>query len=253
MNTVTEPLEREDEHRYRITSPIEILSELRGAMEQGALLTLSYGTDRECALSTLLNVDAVARTLTLDACQNPADTRKVLAAQALTIETAVDRIRIRFPGGRASAATFEGQPAIQISMPTDILRIQRREAYRIDTPANEVVNCRFPHPTLQNREIVLRVADLSVKGMGITADHGLWPAEPGTVIKECRIDLPGTGVINCDSLIVRVFENSRTGKHRLWIGCQFLRLPGTAGTLLQRYILELERARLARSRGSRTD
>jgi hypothetical protein len=56
-------------------------------------------------------------------------------------------------------------------------------------------------------------------------------------------------VVNCDSLIVRVFDNPRTGKQRLWIGCQFVQLPGGAGTLLQRYILAVERARLARSRG----
>jgi c-di-GMP-binding flagellar brake protein YcgR len=77
--------------------------------------------------------------------------------------------------------------------------------------------------------------------------------EQGSVIKDCRIDLPGAGVVNCDAQIVRVFETPHAGKQRLWIGCQFLRLPGSAGTLLQRYILQLERARLARSRGLKNE
>ena len=249
MNSAVEPLAWDEDSRFRISSPSEIISELRGAMEQGALLTIGYGANRECALSKLLEVDAQKKLLIVDACQDSRDLKKVLAADALTLETEVRRIRIRFASAPAVSTTFEGQPALQIPMPKSILRIQRREAYRIETPVNDVVNCRFPHPALNNREIILRVADLSVKGMGITADPGLWPAEQGTVIKDCRIDLPGIGVVYCDSLIVRVFETPNTGKHRLWIGCQFLQLPGPAGTLLQRYILELERARLSRSRG----
>ncbi len=238
-----------EESRYRTTSQAEILGELRGVVAQGSLLTIRYGSDDECALSKLLHLDATRKTLILDVCQNALDAKRVLAAHALTIETEVSRIRIRFESGRATPVTHEGLPAMQIGVPASLLRIQRREAYRIDTPVNEIVNCRFPHPVLKNRELVLRVADLSVKGMGITAACGQWAAEQGSVIKECRIDLPGTGVVNCDSLIVRVFEPPHIGKQRLWIGCQFLRLPGGAGTLLQRYILDLERARLARARG----
>ena len=239
----------DDDNQFRIGSPTEIASELRGAMAQRALLSIRYRNGRDCTLTTVLDVDSAAGTVTLDACQNPLDRNKVLAAHALTLETEVHRIRIRFNSGRAAPVDFEGQPAMQIALPESLVRIQRREAYRIDTPVNEAVNCRFPHPDLKHREIVLRVADLSVKGMGIAADLGLWPAEEGSVIKDCRIDLPETGVVNCDALVVRVFEPPRGSKHRLWVGCQFLQLPGNAGTLLQRYILRLERARLARSRG----
>jgi c-di-GMP-binding flagellar brake protein YcgR len=249
MNSAAASDEWDDDNQFRITSPAEIAGELRSAMSQRSMLTIRYGNARDCTLTTVLDVDSTTGTVTLDTCQNPLDRTKVLAAHALTLETEVRRIRIRFDSGRATPVDFEGQPAMQIALPRSLVRIQRREAYRIDTPINEAVNCRFPHPELKNREIVLRVADLSVKGMGITTDPGLWPAEEGSVLKDCRIDLPETGVVSCDALVVRVFEPPRTIKHRLWVGCQFLKLPGSAGTLLQRYILKLERARLARSRG----
>jgi flagellar brake protein len=226
MNSVTEPVVWNDDSQFRITAPGEILGELRGALAQRSLLTVRYGNERECTLTTVLEVDSAAKTLLLDVCQNPLDHKKVLAAHTLTLETEVRRIRIRFESGHALPVTHEGRPAMQIALPASMVRIQRREAYRIDTPVNEVVNCRFAHPALEHREVVLRVADLSVKGMGIAADPGLWPAQQGSVIKDCRIDLPDTGVVNCDSLIVRVFEPQHGGKHRLWIGCQFLRLPG---------------------------
>jgi flagellar brake protein len=249
MSRFTEAMDGNDDNRFSISAHAEILGELRGALAQGSLLTICYGNDRDCALSTLLEIRSAGDTLILDACQNPLDAKRVLAAPALILETEVRRIRIRFESSRATAIIYEGRPALRIDIPTRMLRIQRREAYRIDMPVTEVVNCRFAHPVLKNREVMLRVADLSVKGMGLIADSGLWAAEQGSVIKDCRIDLPGEGVVNCDAQIVRVFETPHAGKQRLWIGCQFLRLPGGAGTLLQRYILQLERARLARSRG----
>jgi flagellar brake protein len=249
MNSAAEPAVQDEDNAYRITARAEILAELRAALAQRSLLAVHYGNERECALSTLLDVNAAAGTVTLDACQNPFERKKVLAAPTLRLETDVRRIRVRFASGRASPVTWEGQPAMTIALPAHMLRIQRREAYRIETPLTEVVNCRFAHPALEHREVVLRVADLSVKGMGLAADNGLWPAEPGSVIKDCRIDLPDTGVVHSDALIVRVFKTPLAGKQRLWIGCQFVRLPGAAGNLLQRYILQLDRTRMARSRG----
>jgi len=249
MNDSSETQQGDDDERFKITAAAEILGELRAAQDQRALITIGFGAEREHALSALLHIDTAAKALILDDCQNSLDHKKVLGAHALVLETAVRRIRVRFNSGPATPVTFEGRPALRIAMPEHMLRIQRREAYRIDTPATEIVSCRFPHPTLGDREMILRVADLSVKGMGITADAGLWSAKTGMVIKDCRIDLPGTGVVNCDSLIVRVFDTPHTGKQRLWVGCKFLKLPGPASTLLQRYILQLERARLARSRG----
>jgi flagellar brake protein len=235
---------------FRITAAVEIVAELRAAQSQRSLLTLRYGADRDYTLTTVLDVDSAAKTLILDACQNPLDHKKVLAAPALLLETEVRRIRICFESGRAVPVTHEGKPALQIALPASLVRIQRRDAYRIDMPVHEAVHCRFVQAGPEKREVVLRVADLSVKGMGVTAGPGQCPAEQGAMLKDCRIDLPATGVVNCDAQIVRVFETPHAGKQRLWIGCQFLSLPRGAGTLLQRYILELERARLARTRGN---
>lgn len=253
MNAITDSLlTRDDDHRFRITSRIEIVSELRAALAEGALLTLTFGPGNDSALSKLLEVDAEENTLILDACQNRHDNTKVCAAGAITAEAMVRRIRVRFEVSVATPVDYEGRPALRLSIPDSIQRIQRREAYRIDTPTNEVVNCRFVHPVLPHREVALRVADISVRGMGLTADYGLWSAPVGEIIKACRIDLPDTGVVHCDAQIVRVFECPGGGKHRLWIGCQFVQIAGPATTLLQRYILQLERARIARTRGIST-
>lgn len=250
MNDMATPvIDPADEDRFGISSRVQIVSELREAIAQRSLVTLHHGAQNECALSALLAVDAEAGTVVLDACQNPQIARRVLAAASLTLETEVRRIKLRFSSGRATVITHEGRPAMQIELPSRMVRVQRREAFRVDMPANEVVACRFMHPTIANREVVLRVADLSVRGMGLSADVGLWPAQPDSMIKNCRIDLPDIGVVHCDARVVRVVKNLLAGKFKLTIGCQFMQLNGNGGTLLQRYLLQLERARIARSRG----
>jgi flagellar brake protein len=249
MNDLMIPNLDPADDRFGVTALMEIAAELRAAMAQRSLVTLRYGTENECALTALLEVDPTANTVVLDGFQDAMITRRALAASMLILETEVRRIRVRFDAPRAVAVTHDGRPALKIAFPKRISRIQRREAYRIDMPANEVVACRFPHPKLANREVVLRVADLSVRGMGLAADVGLWPAEPDSIIKACRIDLPEIGVVHGDARVVRVLKNLLAGKCRLVIGCQFVQLTGNGGTLLQKYILQLERTRLARSRG----
>jgi c-di-GMP-binding flagellar brake protein YcgR len=94
-----------DEERFRVNSPVEILSALRDAMAQNALLTLGIGSQNETAITALLDVDAAEQCLVLDAFAKPEMTAKVMSAYALTVETDVRRIRIRFDSGRASPTT----------------------------------------------------------------------------------------------------------------------------------------------------
>ena len=86
--------------------------------------------------------------------------------------------------------------------------------------------------------------------MRIVGDPGQWKAQAGKFIEDCRIDLPNAGVVFCSAEIVRVMRDEQAGKSRLLIGCEFVQPTGSAGTLLQKYILELERQRLTRMHGS---
>lgn len=247
----------QNEERFRITTPVEILSALRDAQAQGALLTLRASVQRDTSrdtndatITTLLEVDAAEKLLVLDACADAEMTAKVTSAHTVTVETEVRRIRIHFDTGRAAAVTHEGRPALRIPLPEYILRIQRRDAYRIDTPPNEIVNCRFAPPALPRKVLTWRVADVSVQGMRIVGDPEQWQAQAGKTLKDCRIDLPDAGVVFCSANVVRVMEDTQAGKRRLLIGCEFVQPTGSAGTLLQKYILELERKRLARLHGN---
>lgn len=249
MTSMTDTATPATDDRFRIASHIEIISELRNVMALESLLKFHYGNDGDSVVTRLLDIDVEQNVLIVDACPTATMTDKLLMASNLSVSTEVRQITIRFDSGQPRATLFEGRSAIKIPIPENIVRIQRRDAYRIGTPPVEIVNCRFTHPSVPRREILLRVVDLSVEGMALLADPGLWSAKSGTLIRDCRIDLPATGVVSCNARIVRVLEKEIAGKNRLLIGCEFQKLTGSAETLLQKYILELERERMARLHG----
>jgi hypothetical protein len=66
----------------------------------------------------------------------------------------------------------------------------------------------------------------------------------------CRIDLPEVGMLAARLEVRTLFEltlPSGVQVHRA--GCQFVDLPGSMLTLVQRYVIKIERQRKARTTG----
>jgi hypothetical protein len=66
----------------------------------------------------------------------------------------------------------------------------------------------------------------------------------------CRIELPEVGFVTATVKIRSVFEITlRSGARIKRAGCEFVKLPGPMSTLVQRYIIKVERERKARESG----
>ena len=67
---------------------------------------------------------------------------------------------------------------------------------------------------------------------------------------QCRIELPEVGTLVATLQVRGVFNVTlRSGGRATRVGCQFIRLPGPMVTLVQRYIIKVERERQARDSG----
>ena len=63
--------------------------------------------------------------------------------------------------------------------------------------------------------------------------------------------LPDLGIVTARLQVRNVFEiTNRNGIRMLRAGCQFMGLSGNASSMIQRYILKIERERSARERGA---
>jgi hypothetical protein len=67
----------------------------------------------------------------------------------------------------------------------------------------------------------------------------------GSTYPGCRIELPGVGTLELTLGIQSLFEVTlKNGAKSLRSGCQFVNLHPSMETLIQRYILRLERDRI---------
>jgi c-di-GMP-binding flagellar brake protein YcgR len=164
-----------------------------------------------------------------------AQSQRLLESRHITFVTFVDQIKVQFHAQRAEATTWDGKPALRIRLPDSLLRLQRRNFYRVPPGRNAQLMCEIPLP--QGGVARFAVGDISVGGLAMIAGPAHAELQAGTVFHNCKIELPGHGSF-LTSLEIRN-NCSDAGRY----GCQFLNLAGPVVSLIQRYINQLERTR----------
>lgn len=232
--------------RCRILDRAGILAVLREILARRALITLHFHEGREFIVTTLLAVDADLEEIVVDWGADLEADRHLLQADRLAAVTFVDHIRIQFATGRARESVHAGAPAFRIRRPDEVLRLQRRNYYRVKVPAGRPVTCAVPDPARPGAFHDLRVLDLSVGGIALIAKVEESDRQPGDVLEGCRIGLPDHGDFEVALAVRSVERLAPVGRRELRrLGCEFLGLPARLAGRVQRYILQVERSRLA--------
>lgn len=121
---------------------------------------------------------------------------------------------------------------------------QRRAHYRLLTQEVEALSCQI---ALRDEVQEIDLIDLSEGGIGILGYIPGLLLRPGVRYHGVRIELPQVGVLLADIEIRAVQDvQLRNGIRTVRSGAQFLALTVPAQQLIQRYILQAERKRLAR-------
>jgi flagellar brake protein len=229
---------------YEVQARFEIVSILKQVGDSHALVTLHFNEGRDFIVSTLLNVNPEFEEIVLDCGADERVNERLVKAPRLQCVTSVDHIRIQFTTGPAQQTMYEGHPAFRIRLPDTVLRLQRRNAYRVKVPMSNPPVCHVPHPRNPKMQVKLRLLDISVGGLAIMAAPLDFDLEVGDLVQNCRIVLPDFGEFEAHLEIRNVelmAENSGTKLKRY--GCKFVELQGSTSALVQRYILFVERSR----------
>ena len=176
---------------------------------------------------------------------------KALEARKLFCVTQLDKVKIQFILRGLERIETKGGPAFRAALPDSVLRLQRREYYRLATPIVRPLKCvmAFPPENGEPRMLEAHIGDISGGGLGVVSIPLDIPIETGQQLG-CRIDLPEVGVVTGTVAVRSVFESvARNGVRSQRAGCEFLKLPGLMLTLIQRYIIKVERERKARDSG----
>lgn len=234
----------EDSGRYLVSHAREIQRYLNDVM-QGKNLVAIYGENgKDFVLSTLLAVDGKKGFVLLEQGVDATMNAMLLASTHCTFATTHDQVHIQFSSGRIEATTLGQEAAFRVPMPSEILRLQRREYYRLVTSVMNPVKCMI-NTSAGLMETV--VVDISIGGVGVLAYQEEGRLKAGEVYQGCRIALPGTGEFALSLSVCTTFDITlKNGRLTHRAGCQFIDLPPSVETAIQRYIIRVERERRAR-------
>lgn len=225
--------------RFWIYAPAEILALLSRLRSERVEMTLYWGRDGECAVTRLLELDEPRGTMHLDMPQVPALREGVLGASELTCVAFIESIKVQFTVRAPRAEGGGSAPwAILAAVPERLLRLQRREFFRVRTPRNVSASCLVPEGGDGSRYESLRVLDLSVGGLAMLAYPVHMEFTDGTTIDRCFLDLPGAGTVSVRMRIAHVEAPGKDGGRRC--GCEFVDLTPQARMLLQRYVQRVD-------------
>jgi len=252
MQATPASAQNEDFERFRLHSRREIISLLKTLARRKQLIRMRvYGSD-EAATTTVLAVDEAGNMLLVDGARMDSMNARIAAGGQLAFECMLDNIRILFTCASARECLYDDLPAFAMALPGSLIRLQRREHYRVPTPVSNPVRCEIQIPDAPDgfRVFSFPLQNVSGGGIAIVDEQMQIDATIGRVYQDCRIDLPG-GSLVIATLEIRNCHEAKlaNGKTIRRIGCLFVDLPNPMLSAVQRYITKLEREQNARNLG----
>jgi len=228
----------EEIERCTLTSPHEIAFLIKSLIKRGDRISVIFQEGKQSFLTVLLDVSAKDGVFYFDIGGSNEINQAFLRAESCTFTTLVDGVRIQFSVKGCRETTLDGEAAFVAPLPTHLLRLQRRELFRLQLPSTKPFTCRVRRGT--PREALLPLHDISVGGIGIMTTNEL-NYEQLEMLENCWLDLRDSGMIHC-TLEVRYLSvmESRSGKPRWHMGCRFVDLPPSDETQIQRFMAKIE-------------
>ena len=240
----------ENWHDYEVASRKEIIALLRNIGEKNQLIRMLIQGEADVCVTSILDVDDDDNTVLLDCSIDKEQNKRILASKKLSFETTLDKVRILFATTAVHMSTFEGNPAFQIAIPPTMIRLQRREFYRIATPVTNPVRVTIPLPEELGGPTSFPLADISYGGIALLDNRMVLGDAIGQKYLDCHMELPEIGRVDTGLQIRNSMEltllNNKTNRR---LGCEFIHIGRGMLNNVQRYITKLERERNARIAG----
>ena len=238
-------------HDFEVGSRREILALLRGISEKKQMIRMLPVGDSDMCVTTILHVDSDTDSVLLDRPSDPEETARLMSGRPVSFETTLDNIRIIFGTEVMQLGMHDAVPALKIPLPASLIRLQRREFYRMPTPVGNPVRVMISMSEEHGGgEAAFPLSDISCGGIAILDNRFVLGDSIGHEYGGCRIELPEIGPI-VTSLQIRNSQEMTlmNNKANRRLGCQFIDMRAAAMSAVQRYITKLERERNARMAG----
>lgn len=236
---------------YEIHSRREIVNLLRSLGECNQLIQLRLEGSADTIVTSVLAVEDSADEVVIDCAPSSTVNQRILASERIFFETVLNNIRILFQTGAATACQYQGGPALRVPIPPVLVRLQRREFYRMPTPTVNPLLCDIRSGQDEHERIItLPLHNISGGGIALMDEQKLLNPTIGFIYPDCRIQLPSGTLVQTALEIRNTRDLTLTnGKNTRRVGCRFVNLPSAMLNAVQRYITSLEREQNARHAG----
>jgi len=215
---------------------------LAGLAEQREPFTVQFQHGQEHFNTMLLATPPENGKLIFDCSGSQEINRRLLAADHIVFHGRPGGIQVQFSTGRVTEIIYAGARAFSVGLPKFVLRLQRRESFRIATPVSRPLV--FRSLLSGGQRLELATHDISCAGIGLTASMLPDALATGLNLNECAFALPEEKKDFLVSCTLRHITEQETRAGQQWrIGLQFATLPVSEETRIQRYIARVEHER----------
>jgi c-di-GMP-binding flagellar brake protein YcgR len=241
-----------DMERYTVHSRREIISLLRNVGARNQLVRMQPDGSGDAVVTSILHVDDENNSVVIDSAPSRLANERILESAAVSFETVLDNIRMLFSAASVESCDFEERPALLIPVPATLIRLQRREFYRVLTPIATPVKCAIPvldESTKTAVPVTVALANVSAGGIGVVDDGKKIMPDIGKSFPNCRIDIPGSPIAVTLQLRNAQELTLSNGKQVRRLGFMFIDPASSVLASVQRYITKIEREQNARKSG----
>ena len=239
--------------QFLLYAKSEILAVFRSLILKNAMITAHFDQGYSFLLTSMVALSADNKGFILDVGSDDEMNRRALQAKKLIFTALIDKVKIQFSVEKISLINYEGRSSFLAMIPDKLLRLQRREYFRLSTPIANPLKLRttLTRPDGSALQMELPLLDISGGGVGLTVSlEQAQFFERGCTLDDCKLMIPDEGLLIATLCVRNLFNvTTRSGAHYVRVGCEFADLPQTRLSLVQRYITRIERSRKARLNG----
>ena len=260
------PASSTEQSKYAVRGRKEVTTILGALRKSGAAVMAYIGNiGNDFILTSVVTIMPEQNLVLLDLGSNSETNQRALSATRIVCVTELDGIRIQMSVESLHAAHFEGHDVFGMSIPETLLRLQRRESYRVRTPRDNPPLCIIAAARALGVPDQMDIVDISCGGVALALPVGAAEIETGTRFTGCHIPLPELGKdtsfgalygssqnlgrpdgveVITDLMVRGTFEiRFANGVVHRRVGCEFVGMRERERALIQRYVSKAERER----------
>lgn len=226
----------EIEDKYFLQGHVEILSILNELAHRREPVSVYFNNGQQSILTILLS--ARDDGLVFDMGGVEKTNRLLTNANNCTFLTFPDGIKVQFSGLNPRRFQWGNEDAFWVEIPKYVIRLQRRESYRIDLPISHPLSAQlsqFDQTSIANWPIY----NLSVGGFCVIVNDA-GRLKVNDYIECAQIQLNNTNQLQCPVVVRHISKKIHHHSEKIQIGFSFFQLPHVMDIAIQRTIIHIE-------------